>query len=97
MATCSDNGISLWDLRHTQVPEKTMPGHAGGTLDLSWCRQDSDLLLSCGKDGKTTIWNPNSGEALGEVAQHLNWAFKTSWSPCQPDLLASASYDGKVI
>ncbi|KAI8881530.1 hypothetical protein K501DRAFT_222721 [Backusella circina FSU 941] len=97
LATSSANGtITLWDLRHTQVPERTMSGHTDAILDLSWCRQDSDLLLSCGKDGKTMIWNPNSGEAIREVSQHPNWTFKTSWSPCHPDLLASASYDGKI-
>jgi protein transport protein SEC31 len=65
-------------------------------LGVSWCRQDSDLLMSCGKDCKTLIWNPNSGELLGELAQDTNWTFQTEWCPRNPDLLASASFDGKI-
>lgn len=88
--------ITLWDLRHAHSPEKTLAGHSKGVLGVSWCRQDSDLLMSCGKDCKTLIWNPNSGELLGELAQDTNWTFQTEWCPRNPDLLASASFDGKI-
>ncbi|CEP18892.1 hypothetical protein [Parasitella parasitica] len=88
--------VTLWDLRHAHSPEKTLAGHSKGVLGVSWCRQDSDLLMSCGKDCKTLIWNPNSGELLGELAQDSNWTFQTEWCPRNPDLLASASFDGKI-
>lgn len=88
--------ITLWDLRHAHSPEKILAGHSKGVLGVSWCRQDSDLLMSCGKDCKTLIWNPNSGELMGELAQDTNWTFQTEWCPRNPDLLASASFDGKI-
>ncbi|ORE07814.1 WD40 repeat-like protein [Rhizopus microsporus var. microsporus] len=88
--------VTLWDLRHAHSPEKILAGHTKGVLGVSWCRQDSDLLLSCGKDCKTLVWNPNSGELLGELAQDNNWTFQTEWCPRNPDLLASASFDGKI-
>ncbi|RCH81339.1 protein transport protein S31, partial [Rhizopus stolonifer] len=88
--------VTLWDLRHAHSPEKVLAGHTKGILSLSWCRQDSDLLMSCGKDCKTFIWNPNSGECLGELASDTNWTFQTEWCPRNPDLLASASFDGKI-
>ncbi|KAL9553893.1 hypothetical protein MBANPS3_003065 [Mucor bainieri] len=88
--------VTLWDLRHAHSPEKTLAGHSKGVLGVSWCRQDSDLLMSCGKDCKTLIWSPNSGELLGELAQDTNWTFQTEWCPRNPDLLASASFDGKI-
>ncbi|CAO3616708.1 unnamed protein product [Mucor hiemalis] len=88
--------ITLWDLRHAHSPEKVLAGHSKGVLGVSWCRQDSDLLMSCGKDCKTLIWNPNSGELMGELAQDTNWTFQTEWCPRNPDLLASASFDGKI-
>lgn len=88
--------ITLWDLRHAHSPEKILAGHTKGVLGVSWCRQDSDLLMSCGKDCKTLIWNPNSGELMGELAQDTNWTFQTEWCPRNPDLLASASFDGKI-
>jgi protein transport protein SEC31 len=73
-----------------------LAGHQKGILGLSWCRQDSDLLLSCGKDSRTLCWNPQSGELLGQVAQNSNWTFQAEWCPRNPDLLASASFDGQV-
>ncbi|KAI8981701.1 hypothetical protein BDF20DRAFT_905569 [Mycotypha africana] len=88
--------VTLWDLRHGHSPEKTLAGHTKGVLDVSWCRQDSDLLMSCGKDCKTLIWNPNSGELLGDLAQDTNWTFQAEWCPRNPDLLATASFDGKI-
>ena len=100
MVTASEDDsnpvVTLWDLRHAHSPEKILAGHTKGVLGVSWCRQDSDLLLSCGKDCKTLIWNPNSGELMGELAQDTNWTFQTEWCPRNPDLLASASFEGKI-
>ncbi|ORZ03860.1 hypothetical protein BCR43DRAFT_451486 [Syncephalastrum racemosum] len=88
--------ITLWDLRHAHSPEKTLAGHQKGVMGLSWCRQDSDLLMSCAKDCRTLCWNPRSGELLGELSQSTNWSFEVDWCPRNPDLLASASFDGKI-
>ncbi|KAI8332277.1 hypothetical protein BC941DRAFT_359436 [Chlamydoabsidia padenii] len=88
--------ITLWDLRHAHSPEKTLAGHQKGILGVSWCRQDSDLLLSCGKDSRTLSWNPQSGELLGQVSQNSNWTFQADWCPRNPDLFASASFDGQI-
>ncbi|GAA5797196.1 hypothetical protein HPULCUR_002576 [Helicostylum pulchrum] len=88
--------ISLWDLRHAQSPEKTLSGHSKGVLDVSWCRQDSDLLVSSGKDGKTLCWNPNTGKLNGELLTNNKSTHQVDWCPRQPDLLASASFDGSI-
>ncbi|CAO3611688.1 unnamed protein product [Cunninghamella blakesleeana] len=88
--------ITLWDLRHAHSPEKVLTGHQKGILNVSWCRQDSDLLLSCGKDCRTLIWNPQSGELLGQASQNSNWTFQADWCPRNPDLFATASFDGQV-
>ncbi|KAI9262294.1 hypothetical protein BDA99DRAFT_72356 [Phascolomyces articulosus] len=88
--------ITLWDLRHAHSPEKTLAGHRKGVMSVAWCRQDADLLMSCGKDCRTLCWNPRTGDMLGEVSQSTNWTFEVDWCPRNPDLLASASFDGKV-
>ena len=75
--------IMLWDLRNTRAPERVsiarangegyqlrsqiLSGHQKGVLSVAWCRQDADLLLSCGKDNRTLCWNPQTGEIVGEV------------------------------
>ncbi|BFZ64453.1 protein transport protein S31 [Saitoella coloradoensis] len=88
--------ILMWDLRNANAPEKILSGHEKGVLSLSWSKQDSDILLSCGKDNKTLCWNPNSGEMLGEVYNSVNWHFETRFNPKNPDLFADASFDGKI-
>lgn len=88
--------VLVWDLRNTNAPEKTLQAHDQGVLSLSWCAQDSDILLSCGKDNRTIAWNPHSGEQLGEFPVVTNWTFLTRFNPSNPNLLATASFDGKI-
>jgi protein transport protein SEC31 len=88
--------VLVWDLRNTNAPEKTLQAHDQGVLSLSWCVQDSDLLLSCGKDNRTIAWNPHTGEQLGEFPVVTNWTFQTRFNPSNPSLLATASFDGKI-
>ena len=97
-ATPDDNTpvILLWDLRNSNAPERTLQGHEQGVLSLSWCSQDSDLLLSSGKDNRTICWNPQTGERLGEFPELTNWTFQTRFNPHNPNLSATASFDGKI-
>ncbi|KAM7208597.1 protein transport protein SEC31 [Naviculisporaceae sp. PSN 640] len=97
-ATSDDNTpvILLWNLRNSQAPERTLQGHDQGVLSLSWCQQDPGLLLSCGKDNRTLVWNPQTGERYGEFPEVTNWTFSTRFNPHNPDLIATASFDGKI-
>lgn len=88
--------IVLWNLRNSNAPEMVLKGHDKGILSLSWCQQDSDLLLSCGKDHRTLCWNPQTGELLGEFPEVTNWTFQTRFNPHNPNLSATASFEGKI-
>ncbi|KAF5370333.1 hypothetical protein D9758_007002 [Tetrapyrgos nigripes] len=88
--------IMAWDLRNARAPEKILTGHEKGVLSLSWCKQDADLLLSCGKDNRALCWNPQTSEIIGELPSADNWAFQVEWCPRNPDLLATAFFDGTV-
>ncbi|KAI9591010.1 hypothetical protein BDF19DRAFT_456694 [Syncephalis fuscata] len=88
--------ILTWDLRNARAPEKILRGHSMGILGLSWCRMDSNLLLSAGKDNRVLCWNPRDGEIVGELPPSNNWAFDVQWCPRNPNLLSVASFDGKV-
>ncbi|KAH0594184.1 hypothetical protein MHUMG1_08023 [Metarhizium humberi] len=97
-ATPDDNTpvLLLWDLRNSNAPERTLQGHEQGILSLSWCSQDSDLLLSSGKDNRTLVWNPQTGDKYGELPEMTNWTFQTRFNPHNPNLSATASFDGKI-
>jgi len=100
LAATSDDStpvIHLWNLRNSQVPEKTLQGHDQGVLSLSWCHQDPSLLISSGKDNRTLVWNPQTGERYGEFPEATNWAFLTRFNPENPNLSATASFDGKIV
>ncbi|KAF8324282.1 uncharacterized protein EI90DRAFT_3000716 [Cantharellus anzutake] len=88
--------IMVWDLRNSRAPEKILTGHEKGVLSLAWCKQDPDLLLSCGKDNRALIWNPQTSETIGELPAASNWAFQVEWSPRNPDMFASAFFDGTI-
>ncbi|KAK3943517.1 protein transport protein SEC31 [Diplogelasinospora grovesii] len=97
-ASSDDNTpvILMWNLRNSQAPEKTLQGHDQGVLSLSWCQQDPGLLVSCGKDNRTLVWNPQTGERYGEFPEVTNWTFMTRFNPHNPNLSATASFDGKI-
>lgn len=65
-------------------------------MSLSWCHQDNDLLLSCGKDNRSICWNPQTGDSYGEFSVVTNWTFQTRWNPRNPNIIATASFDGKI-
>ncbi|CAI2182159.1 8380_t:CDS:10 [Funneliformis geosporum] len=88
--------IVIWDVRNAHAPEKILTGHQKGVLSLSWCQRDADLLLSCGKDNRVLCWNPRTAEIIGELPASSNWVFDVQWCPGNPDLFASASFDGKI-
>ncbi|KAI0259714.1 hypothetical protein BC834DRAFT_974042 [Gloeopeniophorella convolvens] len=88
--------IMVWDLRNARAPEKILTGHEKGVLSLSWCKQDADLLLSSGKDNRALCWNPQTSEIIGELPSADNWAFQVQWCPRNPDLLATAFFDGTI-
>ena len=88
--------ILLWDLRNANAPLKTISGHDKGVLSIDWCKHDSSLLLSSGKDSKTILWDTESGNRIGEYPTTSNWNFHASFSPTDPDMFASASFDGKI-
>ncbi|MBW0503140.1 hypothetical protein O181_042855 [Austropuccinia psidii MF-1] len=100
LATCSEDDTSpivlVWDLRNARAPERVLSGHEKGILSLSWCQQDSDLLISCGKDCRTICWNPSKGEIIAELPPSSNWSFQADWCPRNPDLIATASFDGRI-
>ncbi|QDS73681.1 hypothetical protein FKW77_002890 [Venturia effusa] len=100
LATATSNDqepqILLWDLRNPVVPEVTLRGQEQGILSLAWNEQDPNLLVSCGKDNRTICWNVKTGEPFGEYPIVTNWTFQSKWSPRQPGLLATASFDGKI-
>jgi protein transport protein SEC31 len=75
---------------------QVLRGHDQGVLSLSWCPQDNDLMLSCGKDNRTICWNPNTNQPYGEFPVVTNWTFQTRWNPHNPNLFATASFDGKI-
>ncbi|TPX15197.1 uncharacterized protein E0L32_004755 [Thyridium curvatum] len=88
--------ILIWNLRNSNAPERTLQGHEQGVLSVSWCQQDSDLLISSGKDNRTLVWNPQTGEQYGEFPEVTNWTFLTRFNPHNPNLSATASFDGKI-
>ena len=101
LATATSNDqdplILIWSLRNSSAPERTLQGHELGVLGLSWCLQDPELLLSCGKDNRTICWNAKTGSKYGDFNAGSNWAFETKWNPHNPSLIASASFDGKIL
>lgn len=87
----------IWDLKNANAPEAVLQGHSKGILSVDWCQLDPRFLLSCGKDNRTLLWNPDTHECLGEYGAAQNWTFKTKLNDRTPDLFATASFEGKIV
>lgn len=60
--------IRIWDLSaSTSMPLATLSGHRAGILKTSWCPHDDSLLLSCGKDNMTILWDLYSLQPIAEI------------------------------
>ncbi|KAL7553035.1 hypothetical protein ACHAWF_017169 [Thalassiosira exigua] len=62
-------GLKLWDLRaSTSMPLTALEGgHAGGVLAMDWCPHDDTLLVSCGNDNRTLLWDLYSLRPIAEI------------------------------
>lgn len=48
---------------------QVLRGHEKGILSVAWCKDDSDLIISSGKDGRTIAWGASTGEIVAEVSR----------------------------
>lgn len=83
--------LSLWDLRNVHTPEKVLSGHSQGILDISWCKQDPDRLISSDFDGRIHCYNPLQGQFLCELVHLPNPIQQVDFCPNNPDLFAARS------
>ncbi|XP_066928892.1 protein transport protein Sec31A-like isoform X2 [Clytia hemisphaerica] len=92
--------IQMWDLRFAASPMKVMEGHQRGILSLAWCPEDSDLLMSCGKDNKILCWDPNTHPQTGEIVYELpstaQWTSDVCWCPRNPNVVSTTAFDGHI-
>ncbi|KAF4318833.1 hypothetical protein JM18_006412 [Phytophthora kernoviae] len=59
--------VKLWDLRNsTSTPLAEFHDHTAGILSMSWCPNDPGLILSCGKDNRTLLWDLFSRKTVTE-------------------------------
>ena len=104
--------INMWDLRSsTTVPLAQLQGHQQGILSMSWCPTDTSLLLSCGKDNHTFLWDLYERRPVYEFVNETTAApaggfggfgmsagrrYEATWSPLQKAVLSTCSFDRKV-
>lgn len=91
------SGALLWDLRNASAPVMPYTHHGpNGVSAMSWCPQDSDLLLTSSKDSRTVAVSITSGEIITEAPQTANWNFDVKWSPRIPGMYLASSHDGTI-
>lgn len=68
-ASKGGGGLKLWDLRaSTSMPLATLEGgHVGGVLSIDWCPHDDTLVVSCGDDNRTLLWDLYTLSPIAEI------------------------------
>lgn len=60
--------LKLWDLRASMsMPLASLEGHHQGILSMDWCPHDETLLVSCGKDNRTILWDVHTLQSIAEL------------------------------
>ncbi len=68
-------------------------------MDLQWSPNDSNLLMSSGKDNKIICWNPNDLSVMAEIVYEIpcnHWCFDVKWCLVDPNLISASSFDGTL-
>nr|CAJ2468830.1 unnamed protein product [Leishmania braziliensis] len=84
--------LQVWDLRTGVVPLREMAGHTRGITGLAWSEQESSMVASCGGDGRTMWWDPNTGRKLGELQPVGEYLVDVQWCPVLPAVIATSSF-----
>jgi len=105
MGDDSNPVINMWDLRSsTTMPLAQLQGHTQGILSMSWCPSDTSLLLSCGKDSKTFVWDLYERRPVFELSAEeasapaggrggaTKWRGRPSSAPCSRPVRSTAKF-----
>lgn len=94
-----DKRLLLWNLHDLKVV-KEFKGHQNNVFNIHFAFSDH-YLYSCGLDGLILKYNTERGGAKNNqpcdvLHDHESSVMKISVSPCNPNILLSASLDGTV-
>lgn len=111
LASASDDlSIILWDTSTWEQVGEPLVGHEEGSeceyYDEYICPHqinslsfspDGRILASAGRDMTIRLWNPTTGESIGDpLTGHDDWISQVAFSP-DGMILASASWDGTIL
>ncbi|CAD2222752.1 protein transport protein SEC31 [Angomonas deanei] len=82
--------IQLWDLKKASAPETELEGHVGGVTALDWGGPEDSMLVSCGADGTTFLWESATWKKMGELERQES-VIDVRWCPQMETVLAAAS------
>ncbi|GAB0495287.1 hypothetical protein MMPV_006586 [Pyropia vietnamensis] len=97
LTASAERGALLWDLRNATAPLRSLRHHRAGIAAVSWCPQDSGLLLTAGHDGATLVVDPASGDVLSSVSHVGGSAGEASGAGPGADGGDTDSLDGGVV
>ena len=93
MSCSGDNFVKIWDLNAPQSVT-TIPAHPNEVLAVDWSKYNEFQVASGSVDQTIKIWDlRNIGMPMTTLRGHTYAIRRLKFSPHQPDLLGSVSYD----
>ncbi|WVF69534.1 hypothetical protein IAT40_004312 [Kwoniella sp. CBS 6097] len=74
-------------------------GKRRGMSDVCWHPESATRLITASEDDESPIimlWDLRNTRAPEKLPASNDWSFQTTWCPRNPDLLATASFDGHI-
>jgi protein transport protein SEC31 len=87
--------LKLWDLRASMsMPLASLEGHNRGILSMDWCPHDETLLVSCGKDNRTILWDVHTLQSIAELPNDDEMKREVNANASSQELYGSAMPSG---
>ena len=92
----SDGILRLWDLRKSGTPVKRFIGHEWAIRQVTSCKFNADIFLTCSYDKTVRRWNIQNENVHHILQHHTEFVYGIDTNPIIKGLAIDCSWDSQI-